>query len=101
MPLPALGLWAVIAMAIPSIVTRVMYALGIGFVVYQGFSGVVDNVIGAIQSNLNSAPAELMGVLGILGIGRAIDILLGALVLRMIISGLTAAGGARRMKWRN
>jgi len=79
-----------------SIVGRVLISLGIGFVAYEGISAGLDSLKAQAMSHLSVLPAALLGVLGVLKVGTAINIVFAAYTARLILAGMMS-GTVRRM----
>ena len=79
-----------------SLVGRVLIALGLSVVTYQG----VDTVLGTLKSNAVGAlmvlPPELVGMLGYMKVGVCISIIASAVAVRMGLSGL--GGVVKRLR---
>lgn len=79
-----------------SLVGRVLIALGLSVVTYQG----VDTVLGKLKSDAVAAlmglPPELLGILGYMKVGVCISIIASAVAVRMGLSGL--GGVVKRLR---
>ncbi|MET0103567.1 MAG: DUF2523 family protein [Sedimenticola sp.] len=86
MPLPLIGtsIVAAFAAATPVLIGRVLAALGIGFVVYQGFGHWVDDVTSSVNaiSSGQGVPAEIWNWFRYMG---------GPAILSMWMAGVAAA----------
>lgn len=71
-----------------SMVGRVLIALGLGFVAYQGVGLALDSFKTLVVDSLNGMPAQVLQVLGLLQVDRAVNILSSAVLVRMTINGL-------------
>lgn len=72
-----------------SLVGRVLVALGIGLVTYNGLGVTLAFLKTQALSSMSSAPAGLVGLLGYLGVGEAISIISSAYLVRLALNGLT------------
>lgn len=78
-----------------SLVGRVMFALGIGAVTYTGLTSALDYAKSQALGALTSAPAQLVQLMGYLGVGEFISIVTSALAARLILNGLNS-GAVKR-----
>lgn len=78
-----------------SLVGRVMVALGIGAVTYTGLTSALDYAKAQALGALTSAPAQLVQLMGYLGVGEFISIVTSALAARLILNGLNS-GAVKR-----
>lgn len=101
MPLPlapvvAGALIGGLVQAASSLVGRVLLALGIGYVSYTG----LDTALGWLKTEalarLSATPADFLGIVSVLQVGTAFNILFSAFLARLVISGLTS-GAVKRM----
>lgn len=73
--MPTIAIW--LASLLPSLAARVLASLGFGLVTVAGISVALDAVKDLIVSNLQGAPASIVGLLSMAGIGQAFGILFG------------------------
>lgn len=73
-----------------SLVGRVLVALGIGAVTYTGISSALSYAKSQALAALGDAPAQLVQLLGFLGVGEFISIITSALLARLILNGLNS-----------
>lgn len=90
--MPALiqALWGFFAAILPSLVGRILVALGIGYATYTGFSAAVDGIYAQIQTNLQGMPVQVVNFLAYLWIDKAIATLFSAYTAAVTIK---LAGG--------
>lgn len=79
-----------------SLVGRVLIAMGIGFVTYQGIDTAMTYILNHVFSNLDSLAPTITGMLGILNVGKAINVLFSAISARLVLNGLTS-GSVKKM----
>jgi hypothetical protein len=77
---------------VSSFVGRVLTALGLSFVTYEGFTLITDQLRTMFQAQLSGLPSDVIGILGMLKIGTCFSILLGAMAVKWTAAGL--AGGS-------
>ena len=75
---------------------RVLIALGIGYVTYQGLDLALDNIHDMIFANLTGLPAQTLAVMARMNIGEFINIQISAISARLVLNGLTS-GAVTRM----
>lgn len=71
-----------------SLVGRVLIALGVGVVTYTGVQAGVDLLLNQLDSALAGVPADILGLLGYMQVGRALNIIIAAMSARMLLDGL-------------
>lgn len=79
-----------------SFVGRVLLALGIGFVAYQGIDVAMNQFITMFQNSASGLPGSVAGMLGVLKIGTGVNIILSACLARLTLNGMTS-GTIKRM----
>lgn len=79
-----------------SFVGRAMVALGIGVVTYSGLSVTLDYVKVQALNAINGLPAEVVGLLGYMGVGVFLNMIFSAFAARLVLNGLT---GDAIKKW--
>ncbi len=93
MPVPQALLIATIVGALvevcKSLVGRVLVALGISFVTYQGFDATLGWVKSDVISRIGALPPDVVGLLGVLQVDVCINILFSAYMARLGVMGLT------------
>ena len=72
----------IVALVAP-VVGRVLVTLGVGWITFEVFSTITDNLITAVQDNWDNMPADVLAYLTIGGFTTGIEILLGAIVVRV------------------
>jgi len=78
------------------IVGRVLIALGIGYVSYQGIDTALAFIKAQALANLTALPANMVLLLGLMKIGVLLNILMSAVVARMTLNGLQS-GAMKKM----
>lgn len=89
-------LWGVLAMILPSLVGRVLLALGIGFVAFTGFQVSMNFLYSQMQTYMAGMPADVLSLLGFLWVDKAIGALFSAFTVALSIKTATA-GIVRKM----
>lgn len=69
-------------------VGRVITALGMSLVTYQGVQLVFDKLRQLFEHYVAQLPADWIGIMGLLKIGTCFSILLSAMMLKAVISGV-------------
>lgn len=82
------GIVGALAAGMTSLVGRVVLALGISYVSFQGLDILFSNLASAIQSNMGGIPAELSAWLGILKVQTSINIITTAFTTRLALSAI-------------
>jgi hypothetical protein len=89
--MPAVIMAAIIgglAQAMSSLVGRVLLALGVAFISYQGIDTLLTWVSSQMLSAMGGIPPVLSGWLATLKIGTSISIIMSAFTVRLTISGV-------------
>lgn len=71
---------------------KVLSSLGIGWVVYSGYSFVLDQIKGQVVSYWGAISSDMVSLLSIAGFGDAFGIILGALAYRASILAIGHLG---------
>lgn len=95
MALPVAGIFAgafagALVQIASSLVGRVLIALGITYVTYQGFSFVLDSLAAMFVQNVGAAGPVAMGVVSTLRLDDALGVILGAVAAKYALNGLTS-----------
>lgn len=82
--------WAGLLFFLPSIIPKILAALGVGTVTYVlgGFG--LDVIYDAVEARLNGLPVDMLTYLKMTGFPEALSILFGALSARLTYSALGA-----------
>jgi len=75
---------------------QALIGLGIAVVTYQGMDTTLTWLKGQIVSNVQTLPADMIGIISYMGVGQSISIIFSAYVVRVTLDGLT--GGSMK-KW--
>lgn len=65
--------------ALPALIARLLLALGISFVAFQGLDALVNTLADKVRANLSDLPVAMLQILKIGGFTTALNILVGAL----------------------
>lgn len=90
MPVFIAALLGGLVQAASSIAGRVLIALGIGFVAYEGVQAGLDYFKGLFASYIGGSGATVSGLLGVLKIDVAFSIILAGVTARAALNGLTS-----------
>jgi hypothetical protein len=61
-----------------SMVGRILAALGMGIIVYNGSTALLEMFIGEIRNQFSSTPAAVLQIITLFGIPESLSIILGA-----------------------
>lgn len=90
MPLFLFGLLGGLGSIAGNIVGRVLVALGIGYITYQGLDIALTAFQDQVFNNLlNGGYAEINAALNMLNIGKCVNVTFSAILARNVINGLT------------
>ncbi len=71
-----------------TLVGRVLVALGVGVVTYTGVQAGIDSLLANLDSAISGVPADILGLLGFMRVGEAMNIIISAMSARMLLNGL-------------
>lgn len=78
----------VLAQILPSLIGRVLLALGISFVTYTGMSVAIDGLYASAQSSFSGLPAETLNLLAYLWVDKALSVVFSAFTAALAIKTL-------------
>jgi len=78
-----------------SLVGRAIIALGVGFITYKGLGATVAWLHGRVVGSLQGLPADMVGLLGFLGLDQALSIIMSAVTTAISIRLI--AGSFKKM----
>lgn len=81
---------------ITNALARVALAFGVGFAVYSGLDVVLDQVKAVATASYGELPGNVVGMLGLLRVDQALNMVLSAVSVRFVLEGLTG-GGLRKV----
>jgi hypothetical protein len=90
------ALWGALALILPSLVGRVLVAMGIGYVTFKGFDLTVGWLLTQIKGNFAGMPAEVISFLGWLWVDKAIGMIFSAYSAAMLVK-LAASANVTKM----
>jgi len=99
MPVFIAALLGGLVSAAGSLVGRVLIALGVGFVTYQGLDVSLNFIKTQTLATISSLPAEIFQIVSTLQLGTSINIMASAYAAKMVIAGLTS-GAVKKMVWK-
>lgn len=70
-------------------IIKLLIALGFGFITYQGVDVLINNLMQHVYTNFNAVSPEMLGMLGVLKIDKALNVLASAYAARLAIRGIT------------
>jgi len=88
MPGFMVGLSVFLASIVTALVARVLFALGLGVVTYIGVSNATSELSAKIITEFGGLPADTLTMVALLGIDKAITIILSAYVIAWTLRGM-------------
>lgn len=88
MPVFVAALWGGLIQVAGTLVGRVLLALGISFVTFQGIDTSLAWLSAQIASSFGALPSQVLAVLSAGGVGVALSIVLSALAARLALDAL-------------
>lgn len=89
MPAILLALGSMLLQLVGSMAGRALIGLGIGVVTYSGINATIEWVKQEAINGLLGLGPEVVGLLGMLKVGVAINIVFSAMVARALINGIS------------
>lgn len=89
MPIFASMIWGALVSILSTLVGRVLVALAISYVTYQGVDILIQSVKTAAFANLGSM-GVLSGVVGLMKLGESINVIISAVVAKYTLAGITS-----------
>ncbi|MFB0826508.1 DUF2523 domain-containing protein [Chromobacterium violaceum] len=90
---------AVITTLLTNLISRIIGAIGFGMISYAGANALLGYFKSIIQSSIGGLTSAIFSLMGMAGFGQAMSILFSALVIRMTLAGMDAAGSMIQSKW--
>lgn len=90
MPVFIAALLGGLVSAMGSMVGRVMVALGLGFVTFQGVDALLSGAKALVISNLGTLPPQAYQVASTLKVGVVVSIITSAYLVRLAFAGLSS-----------
>jgi hypothetical protein len=78
----------------------VIKLIGFGLVTYTGLNFATDTILSYVQANFNGIPANMLAILGILGVDKAFNILLSVFSVRLVHMGVTGGTAVTKVAWK-
>lgn len=75
-----------------SVVGRVIFSLGMGYVTYQGFDSAFDWITGQIKSNMNLLDPKIVQFMAYLWVDKAMSMIFAAYTSAIFIKTLGGSG---------
>lgn len=82
-----------LAMIVAGLVFRALASLGFAYITYTGLGSLVDTVKVHIVTMFGSVPPAVSAILGMAKIDIAINIIISAIVARLLLSGMDKVTG--------
>jgi hypothetical protein len=82
-------LWGAFSLVLKSLVGRVLLALGISYLTYQGIDLLISSIQSQAFSLIQGLPSEFIGLIGLTKIGEALSVLVSAVTAKYTMQGLT------------
>lgn len=97
MPLFLFAFLSALASIAANVVGRVLIALGIGYVTYQGLDILLTQAQNLVFLNLTSGYLEINAALNMLNIGKAVNVTFSAIAARNLLNGLTSGAFTKQV----
>lgn len=80
-----------------SLAGRVLLSLGFGFVTFTGTNTTISWAKSQALGALSGLSAQMLGLLAYMKVGEAISIVFSALLVRLLLQGLSAGGSISKL----
>lgn len=98
MGIPFLGsLGGLLLGLVGGLIGRALASLGIAFVTYYGVSEALDFLKNLVAQNLSMLPPDVVSILGVLQVGRALTIIFSCMFANMVMNGITGGSSLKKM----
>lgn len=77
-----------LAMIVAGLVFRALASIGFAYVAYTGLGSLVDTIDRYIKTAFSGLPSEVVAILGLAKIDIAINIIISAIVARLLLAGM-------------
>lgn len=88
MPIFIAAMWTAFLALLPTVVGRVLLALGIGYLSYRGINEAFTIARETLFQNLTGLSAVTLQLAGVLQIGTAINILTSSYLAKLAVAGI-------------
>jgi hypothetical protein len=95
----AASIWLWVVTVIPPLVVKLLAALGIGFLTYEGADLAIGAVGDYVESQLSGLPAYALSLVGMLQMDTAISMILAAYSARFAVQAVS--GALTKVSWGN
>lgn len=85
-------MWAWLLAAVWPLAKQVLFMLGVGWVTYEGYGLIVDQVASQMVGYLGGLPSSVFRIASLLGVVEALGITLGALSARAALLAVGRLG---------
>jgi len=82
-------IWGGFGQVLKNLVGRVLVALGISYVTYQGVDALISGLKASALENFANIPPEILGIIGLARIGESLSVIISALAAKYALQGLT------------
>lgn len=78
-------LGAFLAGSVSPLAKRVVVGLGLGIISFAGLTTLLNQLISQAQTSYNGLPQMALGLAGLMGLGEALGMITGAMVVRLTL----------------
>ena len=84
-----MNIWGFLGIGVvKSVVSKVLVALGVGFVSYVGFDSLLSTVFDALKGSMNSLPVDALHLLGMSRVDLGLNLIFSAMAARVAMAAL-------------
>lgn len=82
-----------LAMIVAGLVFRALASIGFAYIAYTGLGSLVDTIDSYIKATFGQLPSEVVAILGLGKVDIAINIMISAVVARLLLAGMDKVTG--------
>lgn len=94
MPAIVAVLWGAFYSMIGTLVGRVLFSLGMGYVTYSGFDYMLNAIKNQVISSFSGAGPVILGILYHAQVDKCVSIIFSAILIRLTLAGVNKANGS-------
>ncbi len=84
------------ALVLVPFAVRILKGFGIGIVTYTGINLVLTELVEFAQDSLNGLPADILGIVGLMNLDVALNMIVSAVLAKTVLDGFNNATGNKK-----
>lgn len=82
-----------LALVVSGLVFRALATLGFAYLTYTGIGSLVESIESSVRATFSGLPSEVMAIMGLAKVDVALNIMLTAIVARLVLAGMDRVTG--------